>query len=44
MGPVPDISEIEEITLLDNLPVPVTYPEIQPLLFKNVLEYLKTST
>jgi 8-oxo-dGTP diphosphatase len=40
IGPVPDTSEIEEITFLDSLPVPVTYPEIQPLLFNRVLDYL----
>lgn len=41
IGPVPDISEISEITFLDKLPVPVTYPEIQPLLFDKVVDYLK---
>ena len=41
LGPVPDISEIDEITLLDNIPVPVTYPEIQSLLFKKVLAYIE---
>jgi 8-oxo-dGTP diphosphatase len=42
IGPVPDVSEIEEIALMETLPDPVTYPEIQPLLFKKVLDYLKT--
>jgi 8-oxo-dGTP diphosphatase len=40
LGPVPDISEIAEITFMDNLPDPVTYPEIQPHLFKKVLHFL----
>jgi 8-oxo-dGTP diphosphatase len=44
IGPVPDVSEIEEVALMNTLPDPVTYPEIQPLLFERVLEYLKTST
>ncbi len=43
MGQVPDVSEIEEITFLNNLPVPVTYPEIQPLLFDKVIDYLKSA-
>jgi 8-oxo-dGTP diphosphatase len=42
IGPVPDISEIDEITFLDSLPVPVTYPEIQPVLFNKVINYLKS--
>jgi 8-oxo-dGTP diphosphatase len=42
MGPVPDISEIDEVTFLDNIPEPVTYPEIQPFLFNRVLAYLKS--
>jgi 8-oxo-dGTP diphosphatase len=41
MGVIPDISEIAEITFLNNLPDPVTYPEIQPHLFKKVEEYLE---
>jgi 8-oxo-dGTP diphosphatase len=44
MGEIPDISEIEKVTFLDNLPEPVTYPEIQPHLFKKVLEYLDTNS
>jgi 8-oxo-dGTP diphosphatase len=44
IGPIPDISEIEEIAFLDTLPDPVTYPEIQPLLFKKVLDWLKTES
>ncbi len=41
IGPVPDVSEIAEVTFLESLPDPVTYPEIQPLLFKKVLDHLK---
>lgn len=44
IGPVPDTSEIAEITFLDHLPEPVTYPEIQPLLFNRVIEYIKTNS
>jgi 8-oxo-dGTP diphosphatase len=44
IGVVPDTSEIEEIAFMNNLPVPVTYPDIQPLLFKKVLEYLKADS
>jgi 8-oxo-dGTP diphosphatase len=40
MGAIPDVSEIIEVTFLDTLPVPVTHPEIQPLLFNKVLRYL----
>jgi 8-oxo-dGTP diphosphatase len=43
IGPVPDISEIGERIFLDSLPVPVTYPEIQPYLFAKILDYLKYS-
>jgi 8-oxo-dGTP diphosphatase len=41
IGPVPDISEIAEICFLDTLPSPVTYPDIQPELFRKVIDYLK---
>ena len=41
IGPVSDISEIGERIFLDYLPVPVTYPEIQPVLFNKVIDYLK---
>ena len=44
IGPVPDTSEIAEITFMDHLPEPVTYPEIQPLLFKRVIEYIKANS
>jgi 8-oxo-dGTP diphosphatase len=41
IGPVPDTSEIHEIIFKDNLPAQITYPEIQPLLFSKVIDYLK---
>jgi len=41
LGPVPDISEIAEVRLLDYLPENLTHPDIQPHLYKKVLEYLK---
>jgi len=40
LGPVPDISEIAEGRLLDRLPDWLTHPDIQPHLYKKVLEYL----
>jgi 8-oxo-dGTP diphosphatase len=40
LGPVPDVSEIEEVKVMDGFPDPVTYPDIQPLLYKRVLDYL----
>lgn len=42
LGKVPDVSEIEEIRLQDGMPDNLTYPEIQPLLFEKVLEFLTT--
>ena len=41
IGPVPDFSEIAEITLSDHLPENLTHPDIQPHLFKKTIEYLK---
>jgi 8-oxo-dGTP diphosphatase len=41
IGPIPDISEIAEIKLLDHLPEKLTHPDIQPHLFKRTLEYLR---
>jgi 8-oxo-dGTP diphosphatase len=38
---IPDISEIAEIVLLDKLPENLTYPDIQPQLFRKIVEYLK---
>jgi 8-oxo-dGTP diphosphatase len=40
LGPVPDVSEIAEIALMDHLPENLTYPDIQPVLFRKVNEYL----
>jgi 8-oxo-dGTP diphosphatase len=40
-GPVPDMSEIEEVVLLDKIPDHPTHPDIQPHLFQRTLEYLK---
>jgi len=40
LGPVPDISEIAEIKMIDSLPENLTHPDIQPHLFTRILEYL----
>jgi 8-oxo-dGTP diphosphatase len=42
LGPVPDISEIAEIKILDSLPENLTHPDIQPHLYKKVITFLKT--
>jgi len=44
LGQVPDISEIEEVKLMEGFPEPVTYPDIQPHLFKRVKEYLDSKS
>ena len=41
-GPIPDISEIKEVVLLDRIPDHLTHPDIQPHLFRRTLEYLET--
>ena len=41
LGPIPDISEITEIVLLDTIPDHPTHPDIQPLLFRKTLEYIE---
>lgn len=41
LGPVPDISEIAEVVLLDQIPDNPTHPDIQPYLFKKTLEFIK---
>jgi hypothetical protein len=41
MGNVPDISEIAEVAMMDDLPPKLTYPDIQPFLFKEVIESIK---
>lgn len=38
IGPVPDTSEIAEIRLMDSLPENLTHPDIQPLLYKRIIE------
>ncbi len=40
-GKLPDNSEIAETALMDNLPGNLTYPDIQPHLFRKVSEFLK---
>ncbi len=40
LGPIPDLSEIAEITFLDKLPEDLTYPDIQPFLFRQTVEYI----
>jgi len=44
LGPIPDISEIAEATLLDDLPKNLTHPEIQPHLFNKTIEYLSSKS
>jgi len=40
LGPIPDISEIAEMILLDQIPENPTHPDIQPHLFKKTIEFL----
>jgi 8-oxo-dGTP diphosphatase len=40
IGPIPDLSEIQEIVMLDKIPDHPTHPDIQPHLFRRTLEYL----
>jgi 8-oxo-dGTP diphosphatase len=40
IGPIPDISEIAEIVLMDHLPENLTHPDIQPHLFTRTIEFL----
>jgi len=40
IGPIPDISEIAEIKLLDHLPETLTHPDIQPHLFNRTIDFL----
>jgi 8-oxo-dGTP diphosphatase len=39
--PVPDTSEIAETLLAQDLPANLTYPDIQPLMFLKIKEFLK---
>jgi 8-oxo-dGTP diphosphatase len=41
IGPIPDISEIAEIKLADELPPENTHPLIQPKLFQRTLDFLE---
>lgn len=41
IGPVPDISEIAEVIFLDTIPEHPTHPDIQPHLFRRIIEYLE---
>jgi 8-oxo-dGTP diphosphatase len=41
LGPLPGNSEIGEISLRQQLPDNLTHPEIQPVLFREVLDFLK---
>jgi len=38
LGPVPDAAEIAETKLFDHLPENLTYPDIQPVLFRKCME------
>jgi 8-oxo-dGTP diphosphatase len=40
LGKISEISEIAEARLVDHLPVDLTYPGIQPVLFQKVIEFL----
>lgn len=41
LGPLPDISEIGEVITSDEFIEQNTHPDIQPLLFKKIIEYLE---
>ncbi|MBN2861571.1 MAG: NUDIX domain-containing protein [Bacteroidales bacterium] len=40
LGPIKDVTEIAEIRLTDHLPGNLTYPDIQPVLFRRAVDYL----
>ena len=42
LGPVPDISEIAEVTMLSYLPGNLTHPDIQPVLFEKIKEFTES--
>jgi 8-oxo-dGTP diphosphatase len=44
MGKIPDASEIAEVQLMGDLPDSLTYPDIQPYLFKKVIEFTDGKT
>jgi 8-oxo-dGTP diphosphatase len=41
LGRIPDVSEIAEVKLSDHLPDNLTYPDIQPHLFRKVKEFIE---
>jgi 8-oxo-dGTP diphosphatase len=41
IGEVPDVSEIAEVLMSDVLPENLTYPDIQPVLFRKSVEFLR---
>jgi 8-oxo-dGTP diphosphatase len=41
IGPIPEMSEIAEICLLDTIPDHPTHPDIQPQLFRKTLEFIE---
>ncbi|MCJ7447113.1 MAG: NUDIX domain-containing protein [Bacteroidales bacterium] len=41
LAEIPEISEVAEIELLNQLPGDLTYPDIQPSLFRETVEYLE---
>jgi 8-oxo-dGTP diphosphatase len=42
LGPIPDISEIADVKMMDYLPGNNTHPDIQPHLFERIIFYLKS--
>lgn len=40
IGPIPDISEIAEVKFSEKFPEKNTHPDIQPHLFRKVLDYI----
>jgi 8-oxo-dGTP diphosphatase len=40
IGPLTEYSEIGEVIMLDHLPGNLTHPDVQPQLFKRIIEYL----
>ncbi len=40
LGPIPDRSEIAEITFLEMIPERPTHPDIQPHLFRKIMDYI----
>lgn len=41
LGPIPDMSEIAEITFSDHLPEDNTHPDIQPYLFRKTIDFYR---